>query len=140
MIFQVFETRGQNVPDRKLTVLAIEGKTHSAVMLYREGSLFRLHKWHIDGSWPPVGSFDRLPRVASYRMIGPPLPYNVHADVYTILRNIRPLCLGRMRKRKKSLRWKKLEDKREFDSLLSCKCFIDLSNNDFDDAKFQWQV
>lgn len=43
MIYQVFETRGQNVLDRKLTVLAIEGKTHSAVMLYREGSLF-LHK------------------------------------------------------------------------------------------------
>lgn len=33
----LFETRGQNVPDRKLTVLAIEGKTRSTVMLYREG-------------------------------------------------------------------------------------------------------
>lgn len=76
-------------PDRKLTVPAIEGKTRSAVMLYREGSLFRLRKWHIDGSWPPVGSSDRLPRVASYRMIGPPLPYNVHAVVYTVFRNIR---------------------------------------------------
>jgi len=44
MISQRFETRGQNVPDRELTVLAIEGKTRSAVMLYREGSLFRLRK------------------------------------------------------------------------------------------------
>lgn len=36
-IVGLFETRGQNVPDRKLTVLAIEGKTRSTVMLYREG-------------------------------------------------------------------------------------------------------
>lgn len=83
-------------------------------MLYREGSLFRLRKWHIDGSWPPLGSSDRLPRVASYRMIGPPLPYNVHADVYmrsSVIFVRRLTCNFRMsRERRKSLE-ERLQDR-----------------------------
>lgn len=106
-------------------------------MLYREGSLFRLRKWHIDGSWPPLGSSDRLPRVASYRMIGPPLPYNVHADVYTrsFVIFIRCLCLT-CNFRMSHKRRKKLLKKTSRPHLIGFCCAASASDNFLKFLKF----